>query len=99
MKKLILSTTFILGFCVYGFATNKIEIDQVQQTKTEKNVKSKTQKYNFSLFKFVKSPSAVKKEETDSLKQKKEPNKLPYQFKGETTDNRYVKPLSFFRLS
>ena len=99
MKKVILSTTLLLGFCVYGFASNKIEIDQTQQTQTEKTVKAKPQKYNFSLFKFIRTTPTLKKQATDSTKSKEEVRKLQPQFKGETTDISYEKPFSFFKLS
>lgn len=97
MKKVLLSVAFILGFGVYGFATNKIQIDQGQKDKTEKTVPGQTQKYNFSLFKFIRTSPTIKKEPTDSIKRKEESKK--HHFKDETTENNYEKPFSFFRLS
>ena len=35
MKKLVLSAIFTVGFCVFGFATNKIEIQIDNQQKEE----------------------------------------------------------------
>ena len=99
MKKVFLSVVFILGFGIYAFATDKVQIDQEQQNKTEKTISDKTQKYNFSLFRFIRTNPTIKKEPSDSLKRKEESRKIPYQFKGETTHNNYEKPFIFFRLS
>lgn len=71
MKKLVLSAVFTIGFCVFGFATNKIE-SQLDNHQKEENPtqKKKVERYDFSLFKFVKP--LPKKQENDSTKTSEE---------------------------
>ena len=71
MKKLVLSAVFTVGFCVFGFATNKIEIQIDNQQKEETPTqKKKIERYDFSLFKSVKP--LPKKQEKDSTKTSEE---------------------------
>ena len=96
MKKLVLSTAFTIGFCVYGFATNKVEIQLDHQQKEETTTqKKKVERYDFSLFKFVKP--LPKKVEKDSTKISEELLKR----KGQLNETTYhqEKPLTFFMFS
>tara|TARA_B110000503_G_scaffold142743_1_gene240701 strand:- start:3681 stop:3980 length:300 start_codon:yes stop_codon:yes gene_type:complete len=96
MKKLILSAICTIGFCVYGFATNKVKIqlDHWQKEGTPAQ-KKKVKHYDFSLFKFVKP--LPKKEEKDSTKTSEELLKGKNQM-NETTYHQ-EKPLTFFIFS
>ena len=96
MKKLVLSVVFTIGFGVYSFATNKIEIQLDNQQKEEiPTPKKKIERYDFSLFKFVKP--LPKKELKDSTKTSEEYLKRKNQ-SNETTHHQ-EKPLSFFMFS
>ncbi|MFT6165524.1 MAG: hypothetical protein ACJASF_000203 [Vicingaceae bacterium] len=96
MKKLILSAVCTIGFCVYGFATNKVEIrlnhPQKENTPTQKK---KVERYDFSLFKFVKP--LPKNKEKNSTKTSEELLKGKNQM-NETTYHQ-EKPLTFFIFS
>tara|TARA_B110000046_G_scaffold137350_1_gene143644 strand:- start:12742 stop:13032 length:291 start_codon:yes stop_codon:yes gene_type:complete len=96
MKKLVLSAVFIIGFCIYGFTTNKAEIqlDNFQKEKIQTQ-KKKVESYDFSLFKFVKP--LPKRQEKDSTKTSEELLKGKTQ-KFETAYHQ-EKPLTFFMFS
>lgn len=96
MKKVVLTFTLFIGFGVYGFATNKIEI-KLEQGQKQKNAKNeKTEKYDFSLFKFIRT-QAIKNPEADSIRRNEE-TKVLIDSDDDTTSH-YVKPLDFFRFS
>tara|TARA_R110002111_G_scaffold138717_1_gene204555 strand:+ start:135 stop:434 length:300 start_codon:yes stop_codon:yes gene_type:complete len=96
MKKLILSAICTIGFCVYGFATNKVAIQLDHQQKEEtSSQKKKVERYDFSLFKFIKP--LPKKQENDSSKTSEELLKGKNQL-NETTYHQ-EKPLDFFIFS
>ena len=97
MKKVALTVILFAGFGVYGFATNKIEVqvDKVQQ-EPKGNDKSKVDKYDFSLFKFLRT-QIIKSPETDSTKSK-EQSKILENSKDDTTYH-YEKPRDFFKFS
>ena len=96
MKKLILSALLFIGFGVYGFATNKIEV-QLKQTQKEEQpeTKKKVERYDYCLFKFMDLlPKKVEKDSSqisDVLLRRKE-------LKEETTHYQ-EKPLDFFMFS
>lgn len=96
MKKVILSALFTIGFGIYGFATNKIEIqlDNYQKEETP-TVKKKTESYDYCLFKFMLVP--LKKTETDTLKKKED--QLKKKMPSEETAHHQEKPLDFFMFS
>lgn len=96
MKKLLLSATLTIGFGIYGFSTNKIEIQLDNGQKEETPApKKKIERYDFSLFKFVK-PLPIKVEQ-DSTKISDEALKRKNQ-SNETTHHQ-EKPLDFFTFS
>ena len=97
MKKLVLSAVFTIGFCVYGFATDKIEIQtQISQKEDpQEEPKKKVIRYDFSLFKFVKP--LPRKTELDSTKISEE--SLKRKASNESTTYHQEKPLSFFMFS
>lgn len=96
MRKYLLLLALMVGFGTYGFATNKIEIKTQKPQKEDKTVtKKKVEKYDFSLFKLVKS--STKKVNTDSTKTSEEKHNFN-KAKDETTDL-YAKPRDLFRLS
>ena len=71
MKKVILSALFTIGFGIYGFATNKIEIQLDNYQKEESPaVMKKTESYDYCLFKFKLVP--LKNSETETLKKKED---------------------------
>lgn len=97
MKKLVLSTLFTVGFCVYGFATDKIEIQtQIPQKEVpQEEPKKKVVRYDYSLFKFVKP--ITRKTKLDSTKISEE--LLRRKASGEATTYHQEKPLTFFMFS
>ncbi len=98
MKKLVLSVVFTIGFGVYSFATNKIDIQLDNKQKDETPIKKKKiERYDFSfnLFRFVKPLPA--KQENDSTKTSEE--YLKHKNKSNETTYHQEKPLNFFMFS
>lgn len=97
MKKLVLSCVLTIGFGAYGFATNKVEIQtQTSPKEVKETSKKKAERYDFSLFKFVKSYSRQLPEK-DSTKVIE--NQIPNAKSKDATTYNYEKPLTFFKFS
>ncbi|MBL4710522.1 MAG: hypothetical protein JKY48_19005 [Flavobacteriales bacterium] len=97
MKKLVLSCILTIGFAIYGFATNKVEIQtQTPPKEIKKNSKKETKHYDFSLFKFIKSYSrqAQEKDSTNASE-----NQAPTIKAKNATTYHYERPLDFFKFS
>jgi hypothetical protein len=96
MKKLVLSAIFTVGFCIYGVASNRAEI-QTDNTQKEENPapKKKVEHYNISLFKFVKP--LPQKQEKDSTKTSEE--LINGKKRSNETTYHQEKPLDFFIFS
>ena len=96
MKKLILSALLFIGFGVYGFATNKIEV-QLKQTQKEEQpeTKKKVDRYDYCLFKFMDLlPKKIEKDTTQVSEQLFQRKELT-----EETTHHQEKPLDFFMFS
>lgn len=96
MKKLILSALLFIGFGVYGFATNKIEV-QLKQTQKEEQpeTKKKVERYDYCLFKFMDLlPKKIEKDSTQLSEQFLQRKAL-----NEEATHHQEKPLDFFMLS
>ncbi len=93
MKKLLFSFILGFGFGAYGFASNKSDQTQLPQ-KNEQTKEKKSEKFNFSIYKFVVPKMS---EQKDSL-EKETPKSPEIKTKDETTFH-YEKVLDFFKFS
>lgn len=95
MKKVIFSFVLGVGFGAFGFAANQSILPQISAVqKPQEEQKPKTQKYDFSLFKFVKP---VSKPQNDSLELK--PLEKKQDKVGKTETAYYENPRDFFKFS
>jgi uncharacterized FAD-dependent dehydrogenase len=94
MKKLLLSFILGIGFGAYSYALDSsLNIEQ-QQNQDQKKAVKKTEKYDFSLFKFTSPKQTIEK---DSIEQVKE--QLPAEKLEDETTYEIQNPRVFFRFS